>query len=199
MGNAVTVSYGFNAARYETAGTAWSGAVNAWTEFLAWLARAIDLVGPIQGAMMRLNTLREIQTDAPNPFVPAGSNITVTRAQLEQRVQDELGSPFQFYINENTHDIFGDGGLSVTRTKVWPAGRVAAIPQGEIIGYNGFAPVARAFEVARTAPAAGIDVRGMTVYVDTASVGRQLTIECQGNILPVPVEANVAVINTQVA
>jgi hypothetical protein len=197
-GGTATVSYGFNAARYEVAGTAWNnGAVNAYNLFLAWLARAVDLVGPIQGVMLRLATLNEIKNDAPNPFSNV-AGIALTRAQLEQRIQDELGSQFQFFVNENTQDIFTDGGIEVARTKVWPTGIIAAVPAGDQVGYTAFAPVARAFEVSRATPEAKIDVRGQTVYLETGNAGRDLTVECQVNAFTVPNENLIATVNAGV-
>jgi hypothetical protein len=197
-GATTTVSYGFPAARYETAGTAWDNAgVNAYQLFLDWLSRAVDLVGPIQGVMLRLATLNAIKADAPNPFSNV-AGIALTRAQLEQRVQDELGSNFAFFVNENTQDIFTDGGIDVVRTKVWPTGRIAAVPAGDVVGYTAFAPVARAFEVSRAAPEAEIDVRGQTVYIETGNNGRDLTNECQVNAFTVPNENLIAVVNAGV-
>jgi hypothetical protein len=197
-GSTATVSYGFNAARYEVAGTAWNnGGVNAYNLFLQWLARAVDLVGPIQGVMLRLATLNEIKNDAPNPFSNV-AGITLTRAQLEQRIQDELGSSFAFFVNENTQDIFTDGGLDTVRTKVWPTGVIAAVPAGDVVGYTAFAPVARAFEVSRATPEAEIDVRGQTVYIETGNNGRDLTTECQVNAFTVPNENLIATVNAGV-
>jgi hypothetical protein len=193
-----TVSYGFNSARYEVAGTAWNnGAVNAYNLFLAWLARATDLVGPISGVMLRLATLNEIKNDAPNPFSNV-AGIALTRAQLEQRIQDELGSAFQFFVNENTQDIFTDGGIETVRTKVWPTGIIAAVPSGDQVGYTAFAPVARAFEVSRATPEAKIDVRGQSVFIETGNNGRDLTVECQVNAFTVPNENRIAVVNAGV-
>ena len=193
-----TISFGFNAARYEVAGTAWNnGAVNAYDLFLQWLGRAIDLIGPVQGAMMRLATFNAIKADAPNPFSPTAT-IPMTRRQLEDRISDELGSAFRFYINETTVDEFTDGGVVVARNKVWPAEQVAAVPLGEIVGSTAFAPVARAFEIARNTPNAGIDIRGQTAYVEVENGGRGLTVECQVNALTVPDEAKVAVVDAGV-
>lgn len=198
-GRTFLVSFGFDAGRYQTAGTAWDdGGVNAYDEFLSWLEDAIDEVGPIQGAMMRLATLKAIQADAPNPMPGASTDLTVTRAQLQERVSDELGIPFRFYVMENSLDVYDDGGRNYTRTKVWPAQIVAAVPQGEIVGSTAFAPVARAMELARQAPGAGIDVRGQTVYHDAGNGGRELTVEAQVNAMPIPDEQRMWVIDAGV-
>jgi hypothetical protein len=60
-----------------------------------------------------------------------------------------------------------------------------------------FAPVARAMELARNSSGeSGIDVRGMTVYNDAdENAGRQLTVECQVNAIPIPIEARLSVID----
>lgn len=197
IGGTTTVSFGYDAARYLTAGVAWNGAVNAYDEFLAFMRSAEDLIGPTAGAVMRLATMLEIQKDAPNP-IPGTTGIRMTRAQMEDRIAQDLGRPFRFYILEHTVDIFNDGGNDVTRTKVWPAQRVAAVPQGERVGTTHRAPVARAYDLANAAGDDSIDIRGMTVFNDIGGVGRELTVECQGNYFTVPNEQRVAVINAGV-
>jgi hypothetical protein len=191
-----TVSFGFDSSRYQTAGTAWSDAgLNAYDEFLAWLEDAQDAVGAIEGALMRLTTLKAILADAPE--LPNG--VKMTRAELASRIQDDLGSPFEFVVQENSLDVFDDGGTTKTRTKVWPTGKVAAIPQGKRVGSSMFAPVARAFEMnAQTGGAAGIDVNGVTVYYDAQNAGKQLEIQGQLNALGVPDEQLLYVIQAGV-
>jgi hypothetical protein len=195
-GNTTTYSLGYDSARYTTAGTAWDDvSVNAYDLLLTFIRNATDLVGPVAGVMLRLATFLAIQADAPNPL---SSSIRATRAQVEQRIQDELGIPFQFFVNENSLDVFDDGGNDVTRTKVWPAQRVAAVPQGERVGTTYRAPVARAWDIANAAPDASIDVRGMTVFNEIGGNGRDLTVECQGNYLGIPNEQLTYVINAGV-
>lgn len=197
-GTTQTVSFGFDAGRYQTAGTAWSdGGVNAYDEFLAWAEDGVDSIGPIRGVTMRLATFKAIQADAPNQ-IPGTTGITPTRAQVEQRVSDDLGVPFRFFIVENSLDVFNDGGTAYTRTKVWPAQRVALVPAGNAVGYAAFAPVYRAMELARQVPGAGIDIRGVTVYHDAANAGRELTVEAQLNAMPVPDEQKMWLINAGV-
>lgn len=196
LGTTQTVSYGFSASRYTTAGVAWS--TTGYDKLMTWLATAIDLVGPIQGVMLRLATYKAIAATAPNPFTNL-AGVVPTRAQVESRIQDELGGPFQFYVNESTVDVFTDGGLTTARTKVWPAQRVAVVPQGERIGDMAFAPVSRAYDVSAQAGDGGeIDVRGMTAFTETGGNGRNLTTECRGNAFPLPNEQNLAVIDAGV-
>jgi hypothetical protein len=188
-------SWGFAAARIATAATAWNDpSLNAYNEFIAWAEDALTTVGSFIGAGMRLATLQAIQADAPDLL----GGVTMTRAQLAQRIADDLGAPFQFFIIEDTVDVYDDGGITTTATKVWPAEKVAAIPEGGVIGYSAFAPVLRAQELARALPAAGIDQRGCTVYYDEAGTGRDLTIEAQINAMPVPDEQRVFVIDVGV-
>lgn len=194
-----TTTYGFAAGRYQTAGTAWNnGAVNGYNEFLAWLEDAIETVGPIQGAMMRLATRNAIQEDAPNPMPGALSTLKPTISQVEQRIQDELGMPFRFFLNENTVDVYDDGGITKTATKVWTAQKVAAVPAGFAVGNTAFAPVTRAYDISRQSPGAGVDVRGVTVYHEVANGGRELTVEAQINPMPDPDEQKLFVINAGV-
>lgn len=195
-GDTVTMSFGYDSTRYVTA-TPWTGgaAGTAYANFVTWLRDTAQVqVGPCVGAMMRLSTMQAIISSAPNQF-SFQAGVAPTRGQVEQRVQDELGSAFQFYVNEQSHDIFSDGGLEPTRTKVWPAHKIAAIPAGLQVGFTGFAPVARAYELAKANPAAQIDVRGMTAFTDTANQGRELTVEVQANAFPIPNEQLVSVID----
>lgn len=198
-GATTTVSYGFDAGRYQTAGTAWDDAgVNAYEEFLSWLEDAIETVGPIQGAMMRIATRNAIVADAPNPMPGAQVGLRATIPQVEQRISDELGIPFRFFINENTVDVFTDGGVARTRTKVWPDQKVAAVPQGLAVGSTAFAPVLRAYEISNQAPDAGVDLRGITIYHDVQNTGRELLIEGQVNPMPDPDEQKMFVIDAGV-
>ena len=190
-----TASFGFDSGRLQTAGTAWNDSgVNAYDEFIAWLEDAIDAVGNLAGAAMRLPTLQAIQADAPDLL----GGVAMSRAQLATRISDDLGSPFQFFLIEDTVDVYTDGGIVTASTKVFTTQRVAAIPADGRIGYTAFAPVTRAMELARQFDNAGIDTRGVTVYYDEAATGRELTIEAQLNAVPVPDEQRVFVINAGV-
>ena len=119
----------------------------------------------------------------------------MTFVNLEQRIQDDIGSDFRFFPMEDSVEVFDDGGVTTTSTKVWPAQRVAVIPQSTTIGTVAKAPVVRAMEIARAVPGAGIDTNGMTVYYDEQTGGRELSVEVQGNLLPVPDEQKLYVIN----
>ena len=197
-GNTVTMSFGFASSRYQTAAPAWTGGSGgtAYANFVTWLKDAYQAGIVIGGAMMRLATAEAIRTSAPNTAFPyAGSTIPALLSDVESRIQQETGSGFRFYINERHVDIFPDGGIATTAVNLWPQHVVAVVPAGEIVGYNAFAPVARAFELATIAPEAKIDVNGMVAYSETANAGRDLTVECQVNALPVPLETRVWVID----
>jgi hypothetical protein len=194
-GNTFTATFDFpsRAERYTTAGTAWNDAGrNAYNDHLAWLISAIELIGPIEGSMLRLATMNAILADAPRTAELA--NVAPTRADVERSIQDQLGMPFRFFVNESTLDVYNDGGTATTRAKVWATGKVAAIPAGGNVGFTAFAPVARAYEVSNAAPEAKIDIRGQVAYTETGNAGRDLTIECQVNAMPIPDENRIAVI-----
>ncbi len=189
-----TASFGFSGSRLQTAGTTWSAAANAYNEFIAWYEDGIEAVGPGDGAVMRLATLREILSDAPD--LPNG--VSMTRSQLADRVSQDIGQPFQFFIIENSLDVFDDGGTAKTRTKVWPAEQVAFVPAGREVGRAAFAPVIRAMELSNQVPEASIDVQGVTIYHDSGNGGRELEIDAQLNAMPVPDESKVFVIDAGV-
>jgi hypothetical protein len=151
---------------------------------LAWVEDGIDAVGSGVGAVMRRTTFREIQLDAPKGL----DNITLTRAQVEDRLQQDLGIDFRFYLFENRLDAKTDNGLTYVRTNVWPAEQVALVPAGLRVGDMAYAPVARAFQLAAVAQDAEIDVRGQSVFREIGGNGRDLTVECQVNAFPLPEE-----------
>jgi len=198
-GTTYTIDYGFDANRYQTAGTAWNdGAVNAYNEFMAWWEDAYEACGPLAGAMMRLATRNAIVADAPNPMPGASAALTATITQVEQRIQDETGRPFRFYINENTVETYNDGGVARTSVKVFPAQKVAAVPAGESVGNVAFAPVSRAYELTSQVPDAGVDLRGITIYHEVSNGGRELVVEGQFNPMPDPNEQVLYVIDAGV-
>lgn len=194
-GTTFQTSFGFDTSRLQTAGTAWDDAsLNAYDEFIAWAEDAIDAIGSLEGVVLRMPLLRAIQADAPDLI----GGVSMTRANLSERVSADLGVPFRFVIFEDTVDVFTDGGTAYSAVNVWPAGYLAAIPAGVTVGRTAFAPVRRAMEMARALPKAGIDQRGMTVYYDEAQTGRELTVEVQCNPFTIPNEQKVFTINTLV-
>jgi len=193
-GDYYEASFGFSNTRLTTAGTAWNVVANAYDAFVTWYLDASDLVGGGEGVLLRRATLNEILEDAPD--LANGVKMTIT--QLATRVQQDIGSAFKFVINENQLDVFNDGGTAVTRTKVWPAQKVAVIPSGGQVGVTANAPVKRAMDLANTQSDAGINTRGVVVYHFESNNGKELTIEAQKNAMPVPDEQRVAVIDAGV-
>lgn len=192
-------SYGIDASRYATAGTAWSDVgVNAYNELLAWARDvASGLVGGLAGVMLRQATMNAIAADAPVTLGSTAGSATLT--QVEQRLTDALGTAFRFAVNERTVAEYTRAeGWATTNTKVFTAQRVAAIPASGSVGSTGFAPVLRAMEVAGQNPDAGIDVNGMTAYRFTQNQGKELEIDVQCNPIPLPNEQAIAVINVGV-
>jgi hypothetical protein len=194
-GDYYEASFGFSNTRLTTAITAWDDpGVNAYDEFLAWYHDANDLIGGAEGVLLRRATLLAILEDAP--LLPNGVKMTIS--QLPDRVQQDLGAAFSFVVNENQLDVFNDGGTAVTRTKVWPAQKVAAIPTGRTVGVTANAPVRRAMDLANTESAAGINIRGVSVYYFESNDAKELTIQAQKNAMPVPDEQKISVIDAGV-
>lgn len=178
------VSLGYAAGRYQTAATAWNGAVNAYDELIAWLRDAQDSIGPIEGVALRRATLTEIEKDAP----VSALGYKMLESEIASRIGQVLSTPFRFEIVEDTFDVYSAAGGATTRTKVWPVGRVAVIPAGGRVGHTFYAPVLRAAQLASALPSAQIDVRGTTVFYHLQNDGRELKVEGQVNPLPIPEE-----------
>lgn len=194
-GTTHTVSYGFPSDRLTTAGTAWDDpGVNAYDLLISFVEDATDKIGPVIGVVLRTALHRAIHADAPNG--PLGT--IIPRGRLAEQVSDDLGIPFRFFIFDDTLDIFNDGGISYTSTNVWPAGRIAAVPSGGVVGRTAFAPVVRAMEIARASGIPGIDTRGQTAYYEESVMGRDLTVEVQCNPFTIPNEQKLRVENTLV-
>lgn len=188
-------SFGFANGRITAAGTAWNDVgVNAYNEFMAWLQAGIDAIGAIDGVQLRTATMNAILADAPL----FANGMRMTRNELEARISQATGQAFEFFPNEDTLDVYSGAGPTTVRTKIWPAQKVALIPAGGAVGSTAFAPVVRAMELAASVPGAGIDIRGVTVYYDSANLGRELTMEGQLNAMPVPTEELVWVIDAGV-
>lgn len=195
-GRTYEVSYGFDAARYTTAAPDWT--TNAFDKLIVWLQSAYETIGPMAGIMLRLATRNAIVKAAPNPLPGVQSGVRPSVAAVEALIQDQIGRPFRFFVNENTVEVYSDGGITRSKTKVWPQHKIAAIPSDFRIGSTAFAPVLRAYDISSQTPEAGIDVRGVTVYHDVAGAGRDLTVEAQINPMPDPDEGMIYVTNVGV-
>jgi hypothetical protein len=194
-GTTHTVSFQFPGDRLTTAAVAWDdNSVNAYDLLISFLEDAQDKIGPVVGVVLRTALHRAIHADAPNG--PLGT--IIPRGRLAEQVQDDLGIPFNFFLFDDTLDVFNDGGISYTSTNVWPAGYIAAVPSGGAVGRTVFAPVVRAMETARASGNPGIDQRGQTVYYEESVMGRDLTVEVQVNPFTIPNEQKLRVENTLV-
>lgn len=193
-GSTHQVSWNFDAARLTTAGTAWDDpGVNAYDLLVSFLEDAINKIGPIQGVVLRTKLIKEIVADAPDLI----GGVSMTRAQVADRVSQDLGIPFNFFLFDDTLEVFTDGGVTLTSQNVWPAGYIAAVPQGGRVGRTVFAPVIRAQDLSPT-PERGFERNGMTVFYEETVMGRDLTVEVQCNPLTIPNEQRVRVENTLV-
>jgi hypothetical protein len=191
-GTTFVASLGFDAGRLQTAGTAWNDpSLNAWEEFVAWLEDGEAEMGPIIAVKGRRNAIAEIIADSPNVLDYGGQGISAVRTQAEARMADQFGHAFRFIISEERVDVFNDGGSAVTRTAVWPAQYLAAVPASGTIGATWRAPVSRAAQLARQFPQAGVDVRNVTVYHIGLADDKNAQIQAQANWLSLPQERNV--------
>ena len=179
------------ATRYTTA--SWSS--DPYDKLIVWLQKAYETIGPMAGIMLNLKSRNAIVADAPNPTPGVLAGIKPSVRLTEERIQDETGRPFRFFINENTLDTFDDGGTTRTTRKLWPADIIAAVPAGISVGTTAFAPVLRAYDISSQTPDAGIDIRGQTVYHEIGNAGRELIIEAQFNPFPIPNEERIYVID----
>lgn len=187
-----SASFAFDSARYQTAGTAWNDdSLNAYDELMAWCDDARNAIGSLRGVACRQNFVNAVLADAPD----LAGGAKMTRSQLEQRIQDDLGHDFKFYVNEHTVEVFTDGGTATSTTKVFTAQRVAAIPADVKIGDMAFAPVTRAMDIARALPQAKIETNGQTAFYREHNGGRELSVEVQVNAAPIPNEQKIYVIN----
>jgi hypothetical protein len=194
-GTTHTVSFQFPGDRLTTAAVAWDdNSVNAYDLLISFLEDAQDKIGPVVGVVLRTALHRAIHADAPNG--PLGT--IIPRGRIAEQVSDDLGIPFNFFLFDDTLDVFNDGGISYTSTNVWPAGYIAAVPSGGAVGRTVFAPVVRAMEIARASGNPGIDQRGQTVYYEESVMGRDLTVEVQVNPFTIPNEQKLRVENTLV-
>lgn len=192
-GAEVSASFDFAAGRIQTALTPWgTGGTNAYDEFVAWYEEGISEVGPGSGVALRLSMLKRILAGAPT----LQGGVRMTRAQLADRISQDLATPFTFFPIEGTVREFTDGGIVTTKVNVFSdPNKLAFVPADKIIGVTAYAPVRRAGDLSRQVPEAGIDRNGVVVYHESGNGGRELEIDAQANVLPIPVEQNVFVID----
>lgn len=192
-GDEISASYDFAVGRIQTALTPWgTGGTNAYDELVAWYEEGISEVGPGSGVALRISMMKRVLADAPT----LQGGVKMTRSQLADRISQDLSAPFAFYTIEGTVHRFVDGGIQKQKVNVFSdPNKLAFVPADRIIGATAYAPVRRAGDLARQVPEAGIDRNGVVIYYEPGNGGRELEIDAQGNILPIPVEQNVWVID----
>lgn len=189
----VTVGMGFDAARYETAPSAWNASgINAYNELEAFVLRAKDMgIAPI-GVALSTRVLRKIQADAPqNLLIPGGRQ---SIGNIQTMIADAVGIPgFTFVTNDQTYHT---GNNTSSSARYWPISHVAIIPAGRYVGESRYAPVVRASQMAAVVPEAKIVTNDVTVFYEGEQGGKLLKVETQLNAFPWPDEQRVHVINT---
>ncbi|MDX1546653.1 MAG: hypothetical protein R3247_06680 [Rhodothermales bacterium] len=199
----LTVNLGFDAARYVTPAQAWTNST-AWAELLQHAYEARNMFGAApRGALVRQSTLTAIGESAPASGI---TGFKRSRAELEDRIAQELGSEFTFRVEERTVDVFTGKGNATVATKVWPGTEVAFIPPQVSVGSTFFAPVYRAQMMAQGGqngvpgglPRDFIDVRGVTLFYLRNEDGKSMTLEAQLNALPIPDERRVYIVDGQI-
>lgn len=181
-----------DAARYDTAGTAWTGGDGgtAYNNFLAWL-RSVSSDFAIGGVYLRLTTQQAIQSSAPKGL----GNYLPTLADVTNRLQDEMGTAFKFVTDEGTLDVPLNGGLEYVSAKRWKDFRVAAIPADGKVGITAKAPNADAADLERAFPDARIDRNGVAVSYISINEGKGAKVAANQNTLALPNPRRVRVIN----
>lgn len=195
------VSFGVDAARYETASTAWDDAgVNAWNEFVAWARLWSGELGGLGGAYMSGADLEVIRADAP---VNTQTGLPLGNDDLGNLVGSQIGGAFRFVTDDRRFDVSDatpdDIATTTSKQRVWPIGKVAAIPAGNVpIGTVEFVPVTRAGDLAAQVPEAKIQRDDVTIIYVTNDDGTSLEVQAQLNAYPDLDHASIAVMNTGV-
>ncbi len=181
---------GIAAERYTTPVAPWTDE-NAYEKLLEWIQAGIPLTGPISGVCLRYRTALAIKRSAPK----GTAGVELTMKSLLERLSDELGTAFNFRVDEQTLDVYEDAGTRLKTVNRWRPGKIAAIPASGRIGSTHFAPVLRAQQIAAQIPNNAVDVRGVTVFQEKINEGKGLKVSAQLNGLPIPDERAVWVVD----
>jgi hypothetical protein len=168
--------------------TAWNNSgVNAFTALVNWLKDGQDTIGAIEGVRLRRATFNEIQADAPAAIFRITNQVAqIGTNELMRAVEDMIGGSFYFDIVEGTTDQYTGQGSATTKTKLWTAQKVAAIPAGGRIGSVYHAPILRSMDLALNLPQAKVDVRDVAIFPIVQNEGKDLKLDGQLNALPIP-------------
>lgn len=195
-GQTVTVSLGFDAGRYQTAGTAWSDpGVNALSETVDFLLDAQETMGPLGGIRVSTKFLRQLIADGGDVIyaaLAAGNRPRVGATDISEFLSDQTGNRIRLITDDSTYNP----DLASAKTRYWPVGHMAAIPATQYIGEMRFAPVARAAMLASEVPDAKVDIRDVTIFYESVNSGKGLKVEGQLNAFPWPDEQAMFVIDT---
>lgn len=183
----VTVSLGYDAARYVQATATLAAETNAYDAFLGYAKYARTKLGSLGGVRLRQSLMDEILKDAP-----AADGDMATVDSLQARMAANGFSNFRFVVDERFYHEFTDGGSTTTPVYYVPEDRMAFQPAGGAVGVTNFAPVTRAWEYFD--PSRINEVRDFTIFYDAENNGKTLLEEAQANAMALPAEQNVCVI-----
>lgn len=188
-GTTLTVSLGFDAARYVTEGTAWATVANAYDRFLFHIGEAQRLMGSVGAVRMRRATINEVVKDAPT----GANGMRPTITNIRDRVVEEGFPDVSIIIDERTYDAWTDGGSAGAAANYVPTGRVLFQPANGVVGNTHVAPVTRAYDFLSGANRSL--AQGVVIFKSEKNDGKTLLIEAQENSLPMPEERYTYVVN----
>lgn len=179
-----------DSSRYITAGSAWTTS-NAYDNLIEFLTDAEQTIGAFSGVYLRRAEFAKIQQAAPRLTT---NEVRMTPNEIEDRISQEFGQEFNFIIDERTFDKFDGSGNSTTPTKVWPSGKIAAIPASGQVGNMLRAPQYRA-QMLDAISDGFVERNGVMVYPESVNNGKGLKIQAQANWMPFPNEQNIYVVD----
>lgn len=189
-GTHYAASLQIDAARYITPGSAWTDS-NAYDKLIEFLTDAETVMGAFSGVYLRRAEFAKIQKSAPRLTT---NEVRMTPAQIEDRIAQEFGQDFRFVIDERVVERFTGSGNTTATTKIWPTGKIAAIPAGGTVGSMLKAPQFRA-QMRNDIPESVIDRNGIFVYPQSLNDGKAIKIQAQANWVPFPDEQKIYVVD----
>lgn len=189
-GTTYEASLQIDSSRYLTAGSAWTDS-NAYDNLIEFLTDAETEIGSFEGVYLRRAEFTKIQKSAPRLTT---NEVRMTPQEISDRISQEFAQDFRFVIDERTVQRFTGAGNTTAATKIWPAGKVAAIPSGSTVGSMLQAPQYRAQMIDSVAEEF-IDRNGIFVYPTSINDGKVLKVQAQANWMPFPDEQKIYVID----
>lgn len=185
------VSMQIDAARYVTDTTAWTSS-NAFDRLVLYAREARNVIGTIGGIRVREDIALKIAQSAPRLIV---NETRMTLGQVERYLSEELGTQFRIVTDERAVKKFTGSGNNREMTKLFPENKVAFIPTGNVIGRSAAAPIFRAQDLTPISADEEIDVRGQRIFYNSLNSGKAVQVQAQWNVLALPTEQNVFVVN----